>query len=300
MEIIGDKSRLVGCDIKLNFIVGYDYWSNGHVGETFKILSFDDYYSGSDPNSSDCYVENYRIDHRAYKFILNSTFLEKFKKEKIVVNCKSEEEAREFCDWFEEINGFNYRKSTDHLLQYFTGEVKYFYDSGGGYPCLNTYNETDQCKDYTIIKFKDCIIDEEEEMKEKTYKILVPISLKSIMEAKPCNSYGEVGKFTNELIEKGHDINHEISTWEEFNEYEVLKEYKNWFFGENRTKTVFIEEEKSIPELKVGQLWKGDEYTFRVVGFHDNLYWYHEESYTIISKICGWGNFYKDYELVEE
>lgn len=270
MEVIGDKSRLKDLEI---FCINKAKTSVGDKKLKIYDIHRDLYFSSLCSVMGDCLVP---VDTEYCKLILNSKFLKKFKKEKIALNCTSEGEAREFCGWLDKDNVYwgdrtSYNTNFERDCEAYkdrcvTWSTKWNPDGQLEWCYIDYY------KDHTIIKFKDCIIEEslketiieeEEEMKEKTYKILVPISLKSIMEAKPCNSNGEIGKFTNELIEKGHDINHEISTWEEFNEYKILKVYKSWFFGENRTKTVFVEEKEKFEPFDI---------TFRVESEDDLLH----------------------------
>jgi len=254
MNVLEKNNRLSGCDIKVTGFSFPENWYKNIVGEIIEILPVDadteeeygDAYectTGSYQDPDPYLVDGYIIEKQDCKIILNEKFLKNFITKKIAVNCETEEEAREFCNWMHD-NGLKWTSKDDYreLNLWSNHKQNTCYVQCG--PRSGSYSTFDlyESRNYTILKFSDCILPHN--TNKKTHKILRPISIKSIMEAEPCNSNNEVEEFIKELFSRGNSYNHEIKTWEEFKSYNVLMRYKDWFLGKEGSHEAFIEEEK--------------------------------------------------------
>lgn len=147
MEIIGEKARLTDCNVK---IVEKEKNSSYDIGDTFSIKCI--HYNTITLNIKNpfiaCYIKNASL-------ILDDVFLEKFKTEDIVINCETEKEATEFCNWMYQkglkwSSGDKYNHKT--CFSIYTSDT--CYTGTGHYSDKLDFKETG----HTIIKFKDCII----------------------------------------------------------------------------------------------------------------------------------------------
>lgn len=139
MEIIGDKNKLTGCNVKMTKKEVNSLYDKGDV---YCILHM----------GANCFDPGENFDFISYikntSLILDDVFLKKFKTENIVINCETEKEATEFCKWMSE-NGIFSKKSW-----FDTYRSNTCYSVEGYYSDISFYEE----EGYTIIKFKDCII----------------------------------------------------------------------------------------------------------------------------------------------
>ncbi len=101
------------------------------------------------------------------KIILDDTFLQKFKEEKITVNCETEKEAEEFCKWMNK-NGLIWSGgSSDNIIMWdYNKDTCYVYNfnSNSDKRCVSS-KEFWRGNKYTIIKYSDLINIKKEEQK---------------------------------------------------------------------------------------------------------------------------------------
>lgn len=218
-EIIGDKKRLIGCNVEM---IEKEKNSSYDIGDTFSIKCI--HYNTITLNIENpliaCYIKNASL-------VLDDVFLEKFKTEDIVINCETQKEAAEFCKWMYK-NNFHPQK--DWYQQYLSNTC---YSGRGYYSDVDFYKE-EGC---TIIKFKDCIIpndsDSEKEFIEYWKKNNIYIKFDNLEDKK---------KFTIQFDNFCQDSTHLCCTfvrWESdewvhtdypIDNYKIInyKDIKNW------------------------------------------------------------------------
>lgn len=155
MNIIGDKEKLIGCNMKVVRSIDKIYNSHSHMGEIHEI---------EDINSDDNFFydkEGYSsFDISEVKIVLDDEFIKNFQEKTIVVHCPTIEEAKAFCSWMHN-KGLKWNSRKDYLNNTSWDSYKentcYNRDNNGGFYCnVNYYRD----KGYTIIRFDDCVIDE--------------------------------------------------------------------------------------------------------------------------------------------
>lgn len=153
MIIIGKDSRLEGLNMRVYRSDSSDSNAENRIGGVFEIVRSEaqDGYLYFEPHS--CF-SIYEV-----KIVLDDNFLEKFKSEKIAVNCRTEKEATKFLSLISASD----RDFLSHL-NYTKGSVCYrlfnplVLDSEGfGFSRVSYF----ESNGYTIIKFSDCVIQEE-------------------------------------------------------------------------------------------------------------------------------------------
>jgi len=160
MEKVNKPERLVGCNMKV-------YRSNGHasnsydrINEIHKIMGINNIY-----NCIFIYEKNVcnanTFDLSEIKLVLDDDFIKKFKSEKIAINCETEQEAINFCNWMHRkglkwFGGDSYQDDSSYIS--FTSNTCYTQlNAIGNYSSFSFYKE----KDYTIVKFSDCVIEKD-------------------------------------------------------------------------------------------------------------------------------------------
>ena len=215
-------------------------------------------------------------------------FIRYWGENKVGVRFKNLEDKQSFCY---KINSGSTGSNRDNIVACCT-------DATGG--CWFNRKEDDTIwNDYKIINYKDIKNWESillEESKSNPYKILKPFTLKDIMDAKPCNSDGELWDLCNEFKERGLDYNYKVASWTDFKSFRVMMDYKDWMEEKG-----FIEKVKEEIVLKVGMKFKhldGD--LWKVISVDGELHFLHLKSsktYGEVDKYKGWIHAY---ELIEE
>jgi len=219
-KIMSDTERLKG----LNLIAIKDSPENFYKKDaTFKLLSDSSYYWDIGDIVFDPLKEN-------VKLLLDEIFLQRFRNEKIVVNCETKKEAKEFAKFCKHFNlkwtcgkSFKrdiawdiYKNKTCYNLNYFHTNVIY--------SDRDWYKE----KDYTIIKFSDTVLPnniQEDKEKEMKYKVIKPFTLKDIIEKKPCMD--EFNKLAEELNDSGQGVEFKFDT-KHLDVYTTLHNNLDW------------------------------------------------------------------------
>lgn len=167
-------------------------------------------------------------------------FVEYWKKEVVTIECNFYEEKKNL-----------YLKISNEGLDRIASpdEMKWawVYWAGGGYitSCTEKYKRNLNINYKDLKDWREILLNNKSTKVEEggvmavEYKILKNISIKSITEANPCNSDGEVDEFIKELLSRGKSYDYEITTYEEFKSFDILMKYKNWFLEEG-----FIEKNK--------------------------------------------------------
>jgi hypothetical protein len=153
MKIIGDKSRLKGLNVKITLsgdagqCTGQWYWD----GEIYNI----NHLTSSGIHEDRC--NDYWIDYDDCKIILDNDFLNEYKKQKISVNCKTEQEATEFCKWMHN-KGLAWRDGEPYIgnTYWFMYESKTCYKGNGMYGHI----DYDERNGYTILSYEDLVQEE--------------------------------------------------------------------------------------------------------------------------------------------
>ncbi len=153
-----NKERLRGCKIKA---ISREDYSSYKIGDVLTIIN----------NCAGGYsiTEHKRVFKNNFKIILDDNFLKAFTSQKIAVNTKTEQEAKEFCNWMHSkglkwSDGQLYRDKTFWT----TNKEETCYLGKGEYSYISYYTEND----YTIINFKDLIQEDNKFNKGDEVKII--------------------------------------------------------------------------------------------------------------------------------
>lgn len=282
MEIIGKKERLIGC----NVITTNDYNASVEICN-----------------------ENFFKNFPNYKIIFNNIFIQKFKEEKIAVNCETQEEAEEFCNILDKNNlRWEYYYSDNTRFSDYGKKTCYTYHNNSIWYASFDYYEKN---DYTIIKFKDILFKNTMNIKEESKEILMKkeqeyeftgrYTLKDLLDKKPCSE--ELYKFIQELNKKFSFrtimcFPENIYLCKYMFEYESFKNNIQWCVDAGLVKEI-----KTTPELKVGQKWrsiKNETGYWRVIQINGKLEFLSLDDYIVYGDTNGYKEWIYNYELVED
>ena len=155
MEIIGDKKRIVGCNVKMTKA---EISSSYDKGDVYCMMNM----------GANCFNPGENFNFTPFiknaSLILDDIFLEKFKTEDIVINCETQEEATEFCNWMHQ-KGLKWScgDKYNHKTYFSIYPSDTCYTGTGHYSDKSDFKETG----HTIIKFKDCVIPDSSDLYEE-------------------------------------------------------------------------------------------------------------------------------------
>lgn len=184
MNIIGDKKRLEGLNVEAVNSSTLAYYLIGDVLKNIKINN--DGSSSWVRNREDRECRGYKSEN--FKILLDEAFIKIFKERDIVINCKTGDQAEEFCKWMH-ANGLKWYGELSYIdnNEWEWYESDTCYSGKGGY-CFSEYY---QKKGYTIIEFFDCIIKNPE---TKNYKFKIGSRVKIVKCGESYTTYNLLAK----------------------------------------------------------------------------------------------------------